>query len=121
MIEGILLLLTCQLVGEAFVSITQLPVPGPVVGMLLLLGVLLAFNGPTPHLEQTAQGLLKHLSLLFVPAGSGIVAYLSLIGEEWLPLSVALAGSGILTMAITAVTTQALMRLAADREERHKA
>jgi len=110
MIGGILLLLVCQLMGEVMVSLTHLPVPGPVVGMLLLLGILLTTGGPSPGLEQVAQGLLKRLSLFFVPAGAGVVAYLSLIGREWLPLSTALVGSTALTMALTAWTTQTLMR-----------
>jgi len=117
---GILLLLICQLIGEVVVSLTHLPVPGPVVGMLLLLGILLATGGPSPGLERVAQGLLKHLSLFFVPAGAGVVAYLSLIGREWLPLSAALVGSTALTMALTAWTTQTLMRyrLGPEKEEK---
>ena len=67
MLAGFALLMLCQLAGEALVKISALPVPGPVVGMVLLAG-LLAARAPLPSgLTGTAQALLGNLSLLFVP------------------------------------------------------
>ena len=69
MLAAIAALLVCQLTGEAVVRAADLPFPGPVVGMILLFILMLA-RAPLPGaLGNTADGLLQHLSLLFVPAG----------------------------------------------------
>src|SRR5579859_1548707 len=79
MIESLALILLCQLIGEVLVRLLHLPVPGPVIGMGLLFAGLVLRGGPPEKLEQTAGGLLSHLSLLFVPAGVGIMLHLDLI------------------------------------------
>ncbi len=109
MISGLAILLLFQLAGELIVTATGLPIPGPVVGMLLLFIVLLA-RGRVPHgLERTADALIKTLSLLFVPAGTGVVAYLALLRQEWLPITAALIGGTALTIAATALTMRAVI------------
>ena len=108
MIGGLALLLVFQLAGELIVTVTGLPIPGPVIGMLLLFCALLVRGEAPEGLEHATQGLLGILSLLFVPAGTGIVAYLALIRQEWLPITAALVGSTLLTIGVTAVTMQAL-------------
>lgn len=110
MLGAITLLLTCQLAGEVITMSMNLPLPGPVVGMALLFAGLLVRGrikgGDQPEipepLEQTATGLLSHLSLLFVPAGVGVMLYLPLIADEWLPIAVALVASTLLTIILTA-------------------
>lgn len=97
-----------QLLGEFLRAVLHLPVPGPVLGMLLLAAAL-AWRGyglqdvpqPTP-LDRTAGALLDHLGLLFVPAGVGIVAEMDLLRREWLPILGAVIGSTILSLAVTA-------------------
>ena len=69
MLQALTLILICQLAGELVVRVAGLPVPGPVLGMLLLLGWLFLRDGISPEMERTTTALLDHLSLLFVPAG----------------------------------------------------
>jgi putative effector of murein hydrolase LrgA (UPF0299 family) len=69
MIFDLALLLLCQLGGEAPAFWSGLPVPRPVLGLVLLAGLLVALGRAPGGLESTAAGLLRHLSLLFVPAG----------------------------------------------------
>jgi holin-like protein len=104
----ITLLLVCQLAGEVVTRLLGLPVPGPVVGMVILfLG--LALRGRVPEeLERVGAGLLSHLSLLFVPAGVGVMIHLPLIAEEWLPISAALILSTLATIALTGLVMAAL-------------
>ena len=101
MLESVTVLLACQLAGEALVRTTGLPVPGPVVGMLLLFAGLAARGGVPEGLERASRGLLDNLSLLFVPAGVGVLSHLALVGAEWLPISVSLLVSTVLTIAVT--------------------
>jgi len=108
MLESLAVLLFCQLIGELIVLFLEIPIPGPVVGMVLLfLGLLIRGNIPEP-LSQTANGLLGQLSLLFVPAGVGVMTHLTLLGNEWLPLSVSLIVSTLLTIAVTGLLMQNL-------------
>ena len=118
MLGAITLLLACQLVGEVITMSMDLPLPGPVVGMaLLFIGLLIRrrIKSGTDEpdipeaLEQTATGLLSHLSLLFVPAGVGVMLYLPLIAEEWLPITVALVASTLLTIVLTAFVMSRLV------------
>lgn len=101
MLPFITLLLTCQLAGEIVARLAGLTVPGPVIGMVILL-VILAARGTVPQgLEDLARGLLGNLSLLFVPAGVGVSVHLSLLASQWLPISAAVVASTLLTVAVT--------------------
>ncbi len=110
MISAITLLLAFQLAGEVIARGLGLQVPGPVIGMVLLLGALLLRGGPGESLRQTAGTLLQHLSLLFIPAGTGIVMYGKLIAAEWLPLAAALLGSTLLAISVTMLVLKALSK-----------
>ncbi|MGC9349193.1 MAG: CidA/LrgA family protein [Anaerolineae bacterium] len=110
MIGGLALLLLFQLAGEILVRLLELPVPGPVAGMILLFLALMAWGKAPDGLEAAAGGLLEHLALMFVPAGSGIVAYIALIRREWLPITVALIASTLIAIAVTALTMQYLVK-----------
>jgi holin-like protein len=108
MIAALTLLLVFQLAGEAITHAFDLPVPGPVIGMALLFMALMLRGGPGEDLRQTSGQLLQHLSLLFVPAGTGIVLYGDRLAAEWLPLLVALVASTMLAIIVTALVLKAL-------------
>ncbi len=108
MLNAITLLLLFQLAGEAIVLFFALPVPGPVIGMGLLFATLALRGGASDELRGTAQSLLQHLSLLFVPAGVGIMLHARRMADEWLPIVVALVASTFLTIAITALLLRLL-------------
>lgn len=94
-------ILVCQLVGESVVVALGLPLPGPVLGMVILF-VFLVVRGRVPAGLATSGGaLLDNLSLLFVPAGVGIMQHWTLIRQDWLPVSVSLVVSTLLTIAVT--------------------
>lgn len=103
MLLGLLILLACQLVGELVVGPLGISVPGPVVGLVLFFGWLMA-RRPAPSAPEVvvSEGLLKHLQLLFIPAGVGVVEYLSTFGDDWLPIAVALLGSWVVAVVVTA-------------------
>ena len=107
MLPGFVVLLVCQLLGEAAARLTGLPVPGPVLGMLLLLAGLVVSGGAEP-VQTVADGLLRHLSLLFVPASVGVIAYLPVLTAQWRPVLAAVVGSAVLSIAVTGLAMQAL-------------
>jgi putative effector of murein hydrolase LrgA (UPF0299 family) len=110
MLGAFTLLLVYQLAGEAIVHVAGLPVPGPVVGMLLLFVTLLACGSAPDWLRDTCQALLAHLSLLFVPAGVGVMLHFQRLGAEWLPVAVALVASTVITIGVSALAMKWLQR-----------
>ncbi len=102
MIAALAALLVFQLIGEVLARTFALPIPGPVIGMLLLVSVLLV-RGAIPHaLQSTATGLLTHLPLLFVPAGVGVMVHLATLQRALLPLLATLLLSTLMTTVVTA-------------------
>lgn len=111
MIAALATLLVFQLLGEALVRTLGLPVPGPVLGLALLLPVLAWRSSVLTMVRPTAQTLLQHLSLLFIPAGVGVMLHLQRLGDEALAIGVALVLSTWIGLVAAALTLQALMRL----------
>lgn len=99
--QAFAVLVGCQLAGEAVARVLGLPVPGPVLGMLLLASVLGARRGAPPAMLRASALLMKYLPLLFVPAGVGVIAQLDLLRAEALPIIGALLGSTVATMLVT--------------------
>jgi holin-like protein len=102
LLDSFTLLLLAQLIGEFAVRAVSVPIPGPVLGGALLAGFL-AWRGISPAMHETSQTLLRHLSLMFVPAGVGVIREAAVLVDYWLALSVALIISTAATMAVTAL------------------
>lgn len=128
MIVSVTAILLCQLLGEALARGFGLPAPGPVIGMALMLGLLALRPSLAPalpremangELESTSKTILAHLSLLFVPAGVGVVQNLDLIARHGLGLAIALVVSTVLALTTTAFVfsfTSRLLGEAADTD-----
>jgi holin-like protein len=110
MLHAFAILLCLQLAGEAIVRAAGSPLPGPVIGLALLFVWLLARIPLPQSTHETADGILKHLSLLFVPAGVGVVQQLPLLGEEGWKLLLVILVSIAFSLAATAVTFAALAK-----------
>jgi holin-like protein len=122
MIASLSLILLCQLAGEVFVRGLGLPMPGPVIGLMLLLGLLLARDhfpvlarGPLQGdgVESVSRIMLANLSLLFVPAGVGVVQKLDLVAEHGIAFLLVLAVSVMATLVVTVATFLLVSRLMA--------
>lgn len=110
-INGLCVLLIYQLLGEVAVRYFDLAIPGPVIGMLLLLVTLMTIKRVPTDTDATASALLNHLSLLFVPAGVGVMVHLELIGNQWLPILAALVVSTLASLALSALAMKWVARL----------
>jgi putative effector of murein hydrolase LrgA (UPF0299 family) len=129
MIASLSLILLCQLAGEVFVRGLALPMPGPVIGLTLLLVLLVARDrfallarGPLQGdgVESASRGLLANLSLLFVPAGVGVVQKLDLVAEHGVAFVGVLAISVLATLLVTVATFILASRLMARGASRHE-
>lgn len=118
MLHAILILLGCQLIGEVLARGLTLPVPGPVIGMALLFAALQLRSRLRPEaaeigslpLGAVAGFLLANLSLLFVPAGTGIIRQTAVLTAHGPGLIIALIGSTALTLVVTALVFVAVAR-----------
>lgn len=115
MVPALSILFLCQLAGEVIVRAVGLPFPGPVLGMGLLFAGLLVRGRSDPMLDAVADTILRHLSLLFVPAAVGVMQQAGLIAANWLAISAALVLSTVLTLVVTVYAFLAVARLTAAR------
>lgn len=120
MIASLSLILICQLIGEVIVRGLRMPLPGPVIGMALLFAALIARDrisalarGPLRDgaVEGASKSLLAHLSLMFVPAGVGVVQNLDLLAQRGVAIAVVLAASVVVTLLVTVATFLIISRL----------
>ena len=110
MLRAFVVVVCFQFAGEALSRLIGLPVPGPVVGLALLVLAALALPGLQREVEEVADLLLRHLSLIFVPAGVGVLQYLDLLRREWLPLLAVVVISTALTLAVSALAFTAMTK-----------
>ena len=110
MLRTLTILIVCQFIGEVIARAGDLPLPGPVIGLVLLLGWLVFRGGPDEEMRTSSSGLLRHLLLLFVPAGAGIVTQLDVLGQNFFPAIVAIVVSTALGLGVTGWVMQRLSR-----------
>ena len=107
MIRGLIILLGFQGGGEIVSRLLSLPVPGPVVGLVILLIFLIWRGKVAAPIDTVASALTKHLGLLFVPAAVGVVMFWPQLRTHFLAISIALIVSVTATIAVSA----AILRL----------
>lgn len=101
-LRGLALLLVFQGIGESITHALGWAIPGPVTGLILLLPVL-AWRPLRAPVASAADGLLSNLSLLFVPAGVGVITHLALLKADGWKLLVIVILSTWIGMAVSAL------------------
>lgn len=112
-----LALLVLQWVGEVLVQALGLPLPGALVGALLLLVGLLLLGRLPKALEQTSGALLQNLMLLFIPIVAGVMLHFERIASEWLPFLASGIGGAVLTLLVTAAVFRWLLQRSGQKTE----
>lgn len=132
MIHGIFLLLGFQLAGEVVKRLAHVPIPGPIIGLLLLFAFLRVrtfVDLKTPGdfdasaVAQVATPLLRHLAVLFVPSGVGVLQYFELFAQHGLAVVFVLVTSTLVTMAAAAFAfagAQSLVRWLRTERSKYK-
>lgn len=109
MIETLLWLLGYQLAGELICRSLALPLPGAVLGMLLLFLTLCVRKSIPESLNTHVPQLLGHFSLLFIPACAGVIVYWPLLAAHGWALLAILVGATLLTLLVPAVLLKVLL------------
>ena len=106
-LRGMVWLLVFQSSGELLARGLGLPLPGPVIGMVLLL---LALRWPAVQkpVGECAAFLLSHLSLLFIPVGVGVMTHLSLVSQYGVRMLAVVVLSTVAGLAVTVLTLHLL-------------
>ena len=104
MLSAFVILLVCQWLGEAVAQLCKLPVPGPVLGMILLTVVLVLRADWRRYVAPASEPLLANFSILFVPAGVGVMVVADSLRDNWLALSAAVVVCTVLTLVVTTLT-----------------
>jgi len=113
MISGLVQILLFQSVGELVSKFLLPTLPGPVIGLVLLVLWLVFRKGVNTELALVADGFSQYLGLLFVPAAVGVVLFLPQLQANALAIVSALVGSVILTIGSSALIVRFLSRKAA--------
>jgi holin-like protein len=116
MLQGLFIIFLFQLIGEAVQKYFGLTIPGPVIGLLLLLLSLLLLKkssfGARVRLEKNlgaiSSALLGHLPLLFVPIGVGVVMHISALEEQLVAVLGVLFVGTVASIGASALIMQAL-------------
>ncbi|CAN5263282.1 CidA/LrgA family protein [soil metagenome] len=101
-VDAICLVLVFQALGEVASFALHWPIPGPVLGMVLLLGWMFLRPRAADALRPSTNALLRHLSLFFIPAAVGVMQHTDRIAREWVPIVVTISASSMLAMGVTA-------------------
>jgi putative effector of murein hydrolase LrgA (UPF0299 family) len=115
-IHGLFQLLLFQAAGELVSRFLVTFIPGPVIGLVLLLAFLLIRGNVPKDIDAVGGGILQHLGLLFVPASVGVLMFWPLLRANAWAVAAALLASVIATIAVTALVLRALAPLAPEDE-----
>ena len=117
MLNSIFIILLFQLMGEFIQKFFEFSIPGPVIGLIFLLSVLLIIKKiNTKHeafdtnLVISAENLLSYLPLLFIPVGVGVVMHLSLLEENLVSVLLVIVFGTLLTLALTGYVMEKLLK-----------
>jgi len=108
MISGLVQILFFQCLGELISKLALSFLPGPVIGLILLLFWLIMQKEINHSLALVADGFSKYFGILFVPAAVGVVLFLPQLKANALSILCGLVGSVILTIACSALALKLL-------------
>lgn len=118
---GFIALLFCLWLGARLATVSPLPLPAPLIGMVLLAALLAIHRGQAARAVSAAGDmLLQRYALFFVPAGVGAITQMRMVQGAWVAIAAALLVSSLLALAVTSLTMRLLLasgrRDPADRE-----
>jgi putative effector of murein hydrolase LrgA (UPF0299 family) len=100
-LNGIIILLIFQFIGESITTLFSLIIPGPIIGMVLLLLFLLIRKRSYESLDTAVVWLLRYLPLLIIPAAAGIITQLDVISKEFWPIVLSLSIGTFVSLALS--------------------
>ncbi len=103
-LRGLGIIFACLWVGETLVGVLHLPLPGSIVGLLLLAGLLHTKVVKEAWVKEVSDTLIRYMSFFFIPPGVALGAYWGVVRAEWCPIVVSTVISTLLVLLTTAAT-----------------
>lgn len=94
--------------GELLVSLIEMPIPGNILGMILVFAALKLKLIKIQSVKPASDKLLKYMVLFFIPYGVGLMSYFDFIKTNWNTLVLATGLSTLITLYVTAIIQQKL-------------
>ncbi|KUO75030.1 MAG: hypothetical protein APF81_12305 [Desulfosporosinus sp. BRH_c37] len=103
--------------GNILVGIMHLPIPGNVLGMIILFVLLSTRTIPLVWVEESADLLLKHLAFFFIPIAVGLMEWVGLFQTSGLQLLLAISLSATVGILVTGLVVQIFAGIRFVKEE----
>jgi len=107
-LKGLTIIFVCLWLGEGLSLYLDLPIPGNVIGMVLLTTALQLGLVKLETVQSVADGLLQHIALFFVPPGVGLMMYFDIIRQEWIVIIIANIVSTFAVLIVVGLLQQSL-------------
>lgn len=108
MIKSLLLIFLFLLIGESLQYFFQLPIAGNIIGMGLIFLALYLKIIQLKDVKPASDFLIKYLVVFFIPYGVGLMVYVDVLSQHWIPISVAVIFSTLLCLYLTGLLFQTL-------------
>ncbi|GGW78367.1 CidA/LrgA family protein [Salegentibacter mishustinae] len=96
------------LLGELITYFFEIPIAGNILGMFLIFIALRLKLIKLQDVKPASDKLIKYLVLFFIPYGVGLMVYFEIIADYWMPISVAVIASTVITLYISAIIIEKL-------------
>jgi len=116
MIKALALVLTLACLGGALADFLQLVLPGPAIGMLLLICYFAKRGGIDPDIGNLFDSTCAHFPLFLLPAAAGVISNAQLLAQAWLQVAFAISFGTVFTIAVTGWLAQALLQSRTETE-----
>lgn len=103
-----LIILGIYLVGEFLSTSLHLPIPGNILGMIILFILLCTKVVKVDNISNVTNFLLDHLAFFFIPAGVGLMASMGIIKSTWWQLLVVCLSTTVIIIGVTGIIVQAI-------------
>ena len=118
MLKSLFIIFFFQLLGEAIQKFFEINIPGPVIGLILLLLVFIFFIKSAPpfrkikkEISETSHQIINYLSLLFVPIGVGVVMHINYLGDNLFKILAIIIIGTLSTLVFVAYVMEKIINL----------
>ena len=114
------IILSISLTGEVLSAVLPLPIPASIYGIVILFALLESRVLHVDDIRETSSFLIAIISMLFIPAGVGLMTSFSLLSENLIAYIVITAVSTVVVMAVSGRAAQAVIRREGKEDAPHE-
>ena len=116
MLKQICIIFLIYLIGVFISKSLELPIPGSIIGMVILLVLLLSGAIKLESIDKVSDFILDNLALFFIPSGVGIITIYSSIQNQIIQIALLCVGTTAIVMSVTALTVKFIRKIVDKKE-----